>query len=54
MSVNKYPDLITEFMVAMLDRDKLFEELKSWMLQLPGVVPAAHRFGGTEFQVEEL
>jgi hypothetical protein len=54
MSVNKYPELITESMVAMVDRDKLFEELKSWILQLPGATPAAHRFGGTEFQVEGL
>ncbi len=38
----------------MLDRDQLFEELKSWMLQLPGVTEATHRFGGTEFQVEGL
>jgi hypothetical protein len=54
MSVNKYPELITESMVAMVDRDKLFEELKSWILQLPGATLAAHRFGGTEFQVEGL
>jgi len=54
MSVNKYMDLITESRVTMVDRDKLFEELKSWILQLPGVTPATHRFGGTEFQVEGL
>src|SRR6266851_10098342 len=54
MSVNKYMDLIIECRVTMVDRDKLFEELKSWILQLPGVIPATHRFGGTEFQVEGL
>ena len=54
MSVNKYMDLITESRVTMVDRDKLFEELKSWILQLPGVIPATHRFGGTEFEVEGL
>src|SRR5260370_17960497 len=54
MSVNKYMDLITESRVNMVDRDKLFEELKSWTLQLPGVIPATHRFGGTEFEWEGL
>jgi hypothetical protein len=54
MSVNKYTDLIIESRVTMVDRDKLFEELKSWILQLPGVIPATHRFGGTEFEVEGL
>jgi len=38
----------------MVDRNKLFEDLKAWMLQLPGVTQATHRFGGTEFQVEGL
>ena len=38
----------------MVDRDELFENLKAWILQLPGVTQAAHRFGGTEFQVEGL
>ena len=38
----------------MVDRNELFESLKSWILQLPGVTQAAHRFGGTEFQVEGL
>jgi hypothetical protein len=38
----------------MLDRNKLFDDLKSWILQLPGVTEATHRFGGTEFQVEGL
>ncbi len=38
----------------MVDRDELFENLKTWILQLPGVTQAAHRFGGTEFQVEGL
>jgi len=54
MSVNKYMDLIIECRVTMVDRDKLFEELKSWILQLPGVIPATHRFGETEFEVEGL
>jgi luciferase-like monooxygenase len=34
------------------NRNELFESLKSWILLLPGVTEAAHRFGGTEFQVE--
>jgi len=38
----------------MVDRNELFENLKTWILQLPGVTQAAHRFGGTEFQVEGL
>jgi hypothetical protein len=38
----------------MVNRDELFDELKSWILQLPGVTQAAHRFGGTEFKVEGL
>jgi Family of unknown function (DUF5519) len=38
----------------MVDPDKLFEDLRSWILQLPGVTQAIHRFGGTEFQVEGL
>ncbi len=28
--------------------------LKSWILHLPGVQEAPHRFGGTEFQVDGL
>jgi Family of unknown function (DUF5519) len=36
----------------MVDHDKLFEDLRSWILHLPGVTQATHRFGGTEFQVE--
>jgi len=38
----------------MVDQDKLFEVLKTWILQLPGVTQASHRFAGTEFQVEGL
>jgi Family of unknown function (DUF5519) len=38
----------------MIDRDRLFDDLKTWILQLPGVTQNAHRFGGTEFQVEGL
>ena len=29
-------------------------DLKNWILQLPGVIEASHRFGGTEFQVDGL
>ena len=38
----------------MVDRNELFENLKTWILQLPDVTQATHRFGGTEFQVEGL
>jgi len=38
----------------MVDRSELFENLKTWILQLPDVTQAAHRFGGTEFQVDGL
>ena len=38
----------------MIDADELFEDLKSWILQLPKVTQAPHRFGGTEFKVEGL
>ncbi len=38
----------------MVDRNELFENLKTWILQLPDVTQAAHRFGGTEFQVDGL
>jgi hypothetical protein len=41
-------------LIVLLDRDKLFEDLKTWTLQLPGVTQASHRFGGTEFLVEGL
>ena len=37
-----------------VDQNKLFEDLRTWILQLPGVTQATHRFGGTEFQVEGL
>jgi hypothetical protein len=30
------------------------ENLKNWILQLPEVVEAPHRFGGTQFQVNGL
>jgi hypothetical protein len=39
---------------VLLDRDKPFEDLKKWILQLPRVTQASHRFGGTEFKVEGL
>src|SRR6267143_4396744 len=38
----------------MVDRNELFEKLKAWIPQLPVVTQEAHRFGGTEFQVEGL
>jgi hypothetical protein len=38
----------------MVDLNELFEKLKAWILQLPGVTQEAHRFGGREFQVEGL
>jgi len=38
----------------MVDPSKLFEDLKTWILQLPGVTQANLRLGGTEFQVEGL
>ena len=37
-----------------MDRNELFEDLKSWILTLPSVSQAPHRFGGTEFKVEGL
>lgn len=36
----------------MADEFSNFENLRAWILQLPGVDEASHRFGGTEFQVE--
>ena len=38
----------------MSDRNELFENLKAWVLELPSVSEAPHRFGGTEFKVEGL
>lgn len=38
----------------MVDQNNLFEDLKTWILQLPSVTQATHRFGGTEFQVDGL
>jgi len=40
--------------LIMIDRDRLFDDLKTWILRLPGVTQNAHRFGGTEFKVEGL
>ena len=55
MLVNKYMHPVDEWRgLVMVDRNELFESLKTWILQLPGVTQAAHRFGGTEFQVEGL
>lgn len=38
----------------MVDHNEVFENLKTWILELPGVTQAAHSFGGTEFKVEGL
>ena len=38
----------------MVDQNELFENLKTWILELPGVTQGPHRFGGTEFKVEGL
>lgn len=38
----------------MVDQNELFENLKTWILQLPSVAQAPHHFGGTEFKVEGL
>ncbi len=38
----------------MVDKYSIYEVLKDWILQLPGVTEAQHRFGGTEFQVDGL
>jgi len=35
----------------MEDRSFPYEDLKAWVLQLPGVTEAPHRIGGTKFQV---
>ena len=34
-----------------MSRDSKHESLEAWILQLPKVGKAPHRFGGTEFQV---
>ena len=36
----------------MSSKDSTYESLRSWILQLPKVSEASHRFGGTEFQFE--
>ncbi len=38
----------------MADKDPAFESLRAWILELPGVSEAPHRFGGTEFQVDGI
>jgi hypothetical protein len=38
----------------MVGEDKPFEVLKAWILKLPRVTQASHRFGGIQFQVERL
>src|SRR5712692_1588699 len=37
-----------------MDDDEPSRILKDWILQLPDVSEAPHRFGGTEFQVDGL
>src|SRR5205809_7639950 len=55
MLVNKYMHPVDEWRgLVMVDRNELFESLKAWILQLPGVTQTAHCFGGTEFQVDGL
>jgi luciferase-like monooxygenase len=34
------------------DKTSTYKNLRAWILQLPGVSEAPHRFGGTEFQAE--
>jgi hypothetical protein len=41
-------------MSVMEGRNLALAGLKNWILQLPGVTEAPHRFGGTEFQVNGL
>lgn len=36
----------------MVEPDSAFGTLKEWILKLPGVSTAPHRFGGTEFRVD--
>jgi hypothetical protein len=38
----------------MQDEISSHESLRAWILQLPGVGEAPHRFGGTEFRVESV
>jgi hypothetical protein len=35
-----------------MESNTTYDNLRAWILQLPGVREAPHRFGGTEFQVE--
>lgn len=37
-----------------MSENSVFSALKDWILQLPGVSEAPHRFGGTEFQANGL
>ena len=55
MLVNKYLlPMTNQKGTDMVDPSKLFDDMKTWILQLPGVSQANHRFGGSEFQVEGL
>lgn len=36
----------------MEDKSSIYESLRAWILQLPGVREAPHRVGGIEFQVD--
>lgn len=38
----------------MEDKTATYENLRAWILQLPGVGEAPHRFGGTEFLVDGI
>lgn len=38
----------------MEDESSMYEGLRAWILQLPGVKEEPHRVGGTEFQVDGL
>ncbi len=45
---------VDPLVVGTVDQNAPFMTLKTWLLQLPGVTEAPHRFGGTEFQVDGL
>src|SRR5712692_9786008 len=37
-----------------MDESSIYESLRSWILQLPGVKEVPHRVGGIEFQVGDV
>jgi hypothetical protein len=53
-SVNKYAITQARMGPDMEDKVSPFDSLKAWIVLLPGVSEAPHRFGGTEFQVESV